>query len=169
MHSVIEGVERGKLSGEPMQVRAAIEHRWDEGIAQAEGEADPAVVTRIVAFREELPAGIRPKAGTRNATQFAPIAKPCYHSICRSLLCRRRVDTVWGTGSWGGRHDARRIVDLKNGVRQAEPSHSRLRQLMLYGYLAEVTSDNCVSEIVIEYASFTVTEWQVDVLLVSFG
>ncbi len=52
-----------------------------------------------------------------------------------------------------GAKNARRIVDLKMGLNQADPTTAQLRQLMLYGHLVEVATGDRVSEIAVEDAS----------------
>jgi hypothetical protein len=57
-----------------------------------------------------------------------------------------RPDRVEGPSS------ARRVVDLKTGLTQAEPTESQLRQLLLYAYLVTTTGDT-VASVAIEDAS----------------
>lgn len=52
-----------------------------------------------------------------------------------------------------GPKDARRIVDLKMGLNQADPTKAQLRQLMFYGHVVEVATGDRVSEIAVEDAS----------------
>ena len=157
-HGVIEDAAHEMFAGDPEAARAAVERRWNERATRAEEELARAWAPAPTPPRNQWPGYHLTKArvvrraadrSTRAERSSATLIPPSVESTLsdETAKLRGRPDRVEGP------HDARRIVDVKTGLRQAAPSPPQLRQLMLYGHLVETTTGDRVEEIVIEDAS----------------
>lgn len=159
-HGIIEDSAHGMFVGDPARAREAVEKRWDERASRAEGELARAWHPAQVPSRDQWPGYHLTKARVMRyvadgATQMkrssteAPSTRRIVESPLEDdlFMLRGRPDRVEGPA------EARRIVDVKSGLRQAEPTAPQLRQLMLYGHLVETATGDQVEEIVIEDAS----------------
>jgi RecB family exonuclease len=159
-HGVAEDAAKGRFVAKSEDTRAAVERRWDELAERAEAELSRAWNPMKVPAREQWPGYHLTRARVvRNAVNKSirlesskPSTPPSSSAVestfeDKTEKLRGRPDRVEGP------HEARRIVDIKSGLRQAAPSSTQLRQLMIYGHLVEIATGDFVREIAVEDAS----------------
>lgn len=159
-HGIVEDAGHGmfRASGD---ARTAIERRWEERAALAEQELARAWSPTIPPQLEQWPGYhmTRARIIRRALQQSHPTssdsktlrdrgAMVAEHSLSDDRTqIRGRPDRLEGS------EGAKRVVDLKSGLRQAEPSPEQLRQLLIYGYLVEASNEGRVAEVCVEDAS----------------
>ena len=155
---MIEDAAHGVFPRDPEAARSAVQRRWDERATWAEEDISRAWEPAEPPIREQWPGYHLTKArvirqaaarATRLEGSSPSSSPPMVESSLEDdvAMIRGRPDRVEGP------RDARRIVDVKSGLRQGPPSPPQLRQLMLYGHLVEAASGDHVNEIAIEDAS----------------
>lgn len=165
-HGVVEDIALERHSPNDPSMRTTAEQRWDHRATLAEAELTAAWAPTAVPRKEQWPGYQLTKARVlrraAEAVRVGTFARTSTRSVIeqpledpRSML-RGRPDRIEGP------HTARRVVDLKSGLHQAEPNARQLNQLMFYGHLVEASSSDRVESLVIENASGKRWEQQYD-------
>lgn len=158
-HAVIEDLGRGLLTNAtPEEAESLVEDRWLHHL-----ETQAAVLERTWApatppAPEDWPGYHLTKARVLRRALRRAVGGPVPGRPTRPSTAIEQMIEDQKTGLYGrpdrveGPSSARRVVDLKTGLTQAEPSESQLRQLLLYAYLVTTTGDT-VASVAIEDAS----------------
>jgi hypothetical protein len=159
-HALLEDAGKGafmRFEDEKLR-RAAVEQAWSEHVGRAHLELASAWSPISTPSPEEWPGYHLTKARIiRRAMHRRSVDIPGEGGGSAPLIEVELRDEVAGLRGRPDRvegpTEARRVIDLKSGLGQADPTLAQLRQLMLYGHLVETSTGNRVSEIAIEDAS----------------
>lgn len=158
-HGVIEDLGRGLLANSTLdEAKSLLEDRWRHHV-----EAQAAVLARAWApaappAAEDWPgyhltkARVLRRARRRVGSGSAPEASTRRSTAIEQMIVDKETGFYGRPDRVEGPPSARRVVDLKTGLAQAEPSEPQLRQLLLYAYLVTTTGDT-VASVAIEDAS----------------
>lgn len=143
----------------PDLVRAAIEELWDEEVVRASATLSSAWAPASPPPPAEWPGYQLTRARTvRRATRQVSTSGPPKSGTPGGTDVEIEL-TDPETGLFGRadrierRGGSTRVVDLKTGLRQAEPTEDQTRQLLLYAVLAHRSTGEWPAELAIEDAS----------------
>jgi RecB family exonuclease len=159
-HAVTEAALRGNDWGaNPSTVRSKLEAFWDEMVSRSSAALAKAWTPSVPPLPELWPGYQLTRVRTirravRTLASSGAATQPHYEGTGAEVELEDSGSGLFGRVDRIERHGlSTRVIDLKTGLRQHEPTEEQRRQLLLYAILVHRTSGEWPSEIVIEDAS----------------